>query len=520
MHHNFYFLKRLAKALRAKLLYARLKQCFTQEKEELMLGFECQDGSDFWMKSRLSADFTSFQFLNEFQRAGRNSVDLFSELLLAEVQELRVFENERAFGIEFLGAFHLVFKWYGQRANVVLFRDGAHQAQFRKRLRKDLDLDLAHLDRPLDQSLSAFMGTGAPLDVLFPTFGKEIKAQLFAQHWDDLDQAAQWRCLQACLETLENGPIFVQSHDAGLELSLFERPGALLHYQGMDPLAALNTLYQCHWNLGRFHQTQNLLKLHLEKECQKAALYLRDLALSLENKTSGERFEQLGHLIMANLHAIPVGIKSISLEDLYLGGQVQVKLNSEWSPIENAENYYRKAKHADRERETLEARIKAKTQQIQDMQADLVCVLEAKDMKALKPFMPYLSQATQTEAQEASLPFKTYRFEGWDIWVGKSAKSNDLLSFKYAKKEDVWLHARDAAGSHVLIRNPKKGPIPRPVLEKAAALAAFYSKRKGESLCPVVHTPKKFIRKPKGMLPGQVLVEKESVIMVQPQDLV
>ena len=58
--------------------------------------------------------------------------------------------------------------------------------------------------------------------------------------------------------------------------------------------------------------------------------------------------------------------------------------------------------------------------------------------------------------------------------------------------------------------------IPRPVLEKAAALAAWNSKGKTESLCPVIYTERKYVRKPKGAAPGQVVVDKEQVIMVKP----
>ena len=94
---------------------------------------------------------------------------------------------------------------------------------------------------------------------------------------------------------------------------------------------------------------------------------------------------------------------------------------------------------------------------------------------------------------------------------------NDLLTFKYAKKTDFWLHARDVPGSHVIIRNPQNKPIPKPVIERAASLAAYYSKRQHEKLVPVQMTHRKYIRKTKDLSVGQVIVEREEVVIVEPR---
>ncbi|MFM1836276.1 MAG: hypothetical protein RJA04_964, partial [Bacteroidota bacterium] len=155
MHNNHFFLRILARELRQILTYARLKQCFSQEKDELVIGFERQNGLDFWIKCSFGSQFSSMQFPSEFHRAGRNSVDLFSDLLLHEVQDVRVFDNERAIGLYFLGEQVLVLKMFGNRSNVILFQAGEHRAQFQKRLGKDFDIQLDLLDRQIDQSEAA-----------------------------------------------------------------------------------------------------------------------------------------------------------------------------------------------------------------------------------------------------------------------------------------------------------------------------------------------------------------------------
>ena len=106
---------------------------------------------------------------------------------------------------------------------------------------------------------------------------------------------------------------------------------------------------------------------------------------------------------------------------------------------------------------------------------------------------------------------------GYTVLVGNNAKQNDLLTLKFAKKDDLFFHAKDVSGSHVILKQISGKKVPNTTLEKTAALAAFYSKRKTDSLCPVGYTPKKYVRKPKGAAPGLVIVEREKVLLVKPE---
>jgi predicted ribosome quality control (RQC) complex YloA/Tae2 family protein len=115
------------------------------------------------------------------------------------------------------------------------------------------------------------------------------------------------------------------------------------------------------------------------------------------------------------------------------------------------------------------------------------------------------------------LPFHTTEHMGYQIWIGKNAVNNDLLTLKYAHKDDMWLHAKDVSGSHVVVKNQSGKTFPKEVIERAAELAAYNSKRKTESLCPVAYTLKKYVRKRKGDPAGAVIVEREEVIMVTPR---
>jgi len=90
--------------------------------------------------------------------------------------------------------------------------------------------------------------------------------------------------------------------------------------------------------------------------------------------------------------------------------------------------------------------------------------------------------------------------------------------YEYGYKDDLWLHAKDVSGSHVLIKYQAGKSFPRPVIEKAGQLAAYYSKNRHSTVCPVIYTEKKYVRKLKGAPPGTVRVEKESILFSNPAD--
>lgn len=103
------------------------------------------------------------------------------------------------------------------------------------------------------------------------------------------------------------------------------------------------------------------------------------------------------------------------------------------------------------------------------------------------------------------------------VLVGKSAANNDELTMKFAKPNDIWLHARGTSGSHVVLKMHTNDKPPKYILEQAAQIAAYYSGARNAKHVPVIYTYKKYVRKPKGANPGSVVVTKEDVIIVEPK---
>jgi predicted ribosome quality control (RQC) complex YloA/Tae2 family protein len=283
-------------------------------------------------------------------------------------------------------------------------------------------------------------------------------------------------------------------------------------------MEALNKLYGFHFSIGEFRKEKNLILAALDRKLIKTQNYLDDLNRQKVLRDSNVPYEEIGNILMANLHAIPTNISQVVLEDFYRNQPIKIKLNATLSAAQNAENYYRKSKNYSKEVAYWQSNVDKKSHEIIRIQEQIVSVELAETRKVLKSFVVILTQTKKTEVEGNEIPFKQFEVDGWVIWVGKSAKNNDLLTLKYAKKFDLWLHARDVAGSHVIIRNPNQKVVPKYVVEKAAGLAAYFSKRQSDTLCPVIVTPKKYVRKTKDLLAGQMIVDREEeVVLVKPE---
>ena len=114
-------------------------------------------------------------------------------------------------------------------------------------------------------------------------------------------------------------------------------------------------------------------------------------------------------------------------------------------------------------------------------------------------------------------PYRSFVVEGFEVLVGRGDAENDELTFRVAEPRDLWLHvAGGVAGSHVVIRNPVGGEVPRTVLEQAAALAGWYSKARASSRVEVHYCLARDVKKPRGAPTGLVELVKHKRMRVRP----
>jgi predicted ribosome quality control (RQC) complex YloA/Tae2 family protein len=515
MQTNYYFLRQLSKKLTTQLTGLVLAACFSQEKDEILLGF-CTDGQqwrdqrDFYIKAVLHPDFACLAFPNDFKRAGRNSANLFKEIIDLKVISVRQFENERAFALYFENNFVLLFKMYGNRSNIILFQENEVIDLFHNKLVVDNNLQIDNLDRPIDQTKEAFLTTD--WKQLFPTFGKEITKELTKTP----NENVTWEQLKAITTQLENPTYYLKTTDYQPVLSLIEEGGEIINTFS-DPIEASNAFYYAHNKTNVIDKEKGQVIKVLQKKKVRTEAYIAKCYQQLSALDSGIKHDEIANIIMANLHAIPARTETIELYDFYRDKPLKIRLKPDLSPQKSAENYYRKSKNEKIEIEKIMENVEAKEQDLAEIEQQ---IKDIEGFETLKEFRKYLKiqqlEPSQKIVDTVQTLFKCYQFENYEILVGRNAKNNDLLTQRYARKEDLWLHARDVAGSHVVIRKQAGKNFPVTVIEKAAGLAAFYSKRKNDTLCPVIVTPKKYVRKTRDLGEGQVIIDKEEVIMIEP----
>ena len=261
-------------------------------------------------------------------------------------------------------------------------------------------------------------------------------------------------------------------------------------------------------------------KASVTKNLKTKARKLKSYLQKIESKTAeltNRQYNQLADVIMANLGQIAPNQSQVELFNFYSNESCTIKLNPRLSAQKNAERYYQKSKNQNIELAKLQENIERKKKELQSLENDLEELDSISNLKLLRKRFPVKSASGNTDSQQENLPYNKFEIDGFDVLVGKNAKHNDRLTLNYAHKDDLWFHAKDVAGSHVVLKMIPGKSFPSPVIEKTAQLAAWYSKGKNFPLCPVIYTPKKYVRKPKGFAPGMVKVEREEIVLVEPQ---
>ena len=254
----------------------------------------------------------------------------------------------------------------------------------------------------------------------------------------------------------------------------------------------------------------------------------RKLALQQEALLGSQRMEEYrlkGELLTANLHLARKGEKSVELPNYYEEGMpmLTVELDEKLSPGQNAQKYfklYQKARNA----QTLAAEQIEKTgAELAYLEGQMDNLSKCQEESELFELREELEKFGYVKANRSrrqmkqlppSKPMKFTAASGRTILVGKNNLQNDKLTFT-AQPDEVWLHAKDMPGSHVIIVG--EDPDEATILE-AAGLAAAYSKGAGSSRVPVDYTLRKYVKKPGGAKPGFVIYTHQKTLYVAPDE--
>lgn len=515
MHLNYHFLKYLAPALEEAYTGQKIISCFSQSKDELIIETEGKSTIRY-IRAHLLPPQVYLSFPEQYHRAKRNTINLFQELIGDSILKCAVFSFERAFYFDLESGKKLVFKLHGNRSNVLLYQkeEATPSLLFRNEIREDKELDWKSLEKPLDLSREHFVELEGNASQFLPTLGTIPRAWLKERGYPEAEIEEKWSLMQDLLDILDT-PLFALVEKQGtVQLSLLPEAAPLKTLS--DPIAASNELFYLALVKGNFDKEKNALLKSYQELLKKTVSYIQKSAAKLEELKNAAPPSQLADVIMANLHEFQNGKTEAELLDFYTGNPVKVTLKPNQKPQLLAESLYRKSKNRQIELDQIEKTIASKVNLRIELEQKIQSIEEITGHKGLKTYQKTNKEDKAITKEISGLPFKVFEFEGFTIWVGKSAKDNDEMLRGFIHKDDLWLHARQVPGSHVVIRMKGMSALPNTVLERAAGLAAFYSKFKTESFAPVIYTEAKFVRKVKGAAPGSVMVDREKVVMVTP----
>lgn len=273
-------------------------------------------------------------------------------------------------------------------------------------------------------------------------------------------------------------------------------------------------------------KSANILKLvnnNIDRCTKKLAMHRRNL----EKSKDREKYKIYGDLLTASMYKVKYGMSEVEVENYYDNNNpITIKLDSNISPAQNAQKYYKKYNKAKVTEEHAAEQIEGAEEELAYLETVLDSIVKAespRDLSEIKDELAeqgYISRsagAKKKKKTQKSSPMKFVSSDGYEILVGRNNKQNDELTIRMSYSTDIWLHTKEIPGSHTLIRTGGTGEAPENTILEAAQLAAYYSKAKNSAQVPVDFTQVKNVKKPNGAKPGFVIYERNQTVYVTPK---
>jgi len=295
----------------------------------------------------------------------------------------------------------------------------------------------------------------------------------------------------------------------------------------------LTRYYTTQLNQQEFTQLRHQLSQKLNSILEKLRLKAQTFTQRLQQSDNADAYRQQADLLMAHLQDLQPGMKSITLSDFEDSKLVTIPLEPEKNAVQNAQSLYKRHQKLKRARNAVEPLLQEVNEeihyleQVEDAIACLGVYQTSEDLEALKEIREelvgqnYLEDSgyeRHSSTEASKINFHRYHTpSGFEVLIGRNNRQNDQLTFRLAGDYDLWFHAQEIPGSHLLLRL-EPGAVPEEAdLQFAADLAAYYSRSRQSDRVPVVYTEPKHVYKPKGAKPGLAIYKQERILWGQPQ---
>ena len=529
MYKNFFFLNKFVVEADSELRGYSLTDAFSQDKDKLILAFRSGEEKKF-IELSVNPGNPFITLRNKYSRAKRNSVSFFESHLPINILSIDIAQYDRVIRLNSEGC-AMYFFIRGKYTNAVLITSERMIFPFKKSEEPDEDLlikELGEIKFSNEFSYPAFVikeeDTPDSIRKRYPYIGKEIIFELKNRtegKKQDLDEELN----NILREVEKNNPaVFYSDKFDTLELGI-ESFGSIPF---SEKTVFQTTSEALQYYLGRKYSIEGIADIkkkivrYVKREMEKLSTKLNSLDSILSKESKEEIYNKYGNLLLINLHKIKPRMDKVLVDDVYEGKEIEIPINPSISPNRNADLYFERAKDDRITREKakgMKVRFILEFNKLKGINDRIDSIEEKEELRAIMKDLKIKDDENNPVKEDMKNKFKRYIIDGkYLVFVGKDSQNNDLLTVKFAKQNDYWFHSRGVPGSHVVLRTENiKENMPKNILKKAAALAAYHSKAKTAGLTPVSYTQKKYVVKKRGMEPGKVALLKEEVLLVRPE---
>lgn len=295
---------------------------------------------------------------------------------------------------------------------------------------------------------------------------------------------------------------------------------------GSSMSEAVDDYYRDEASAEEFEQLAAAVRDDLRKEISKRKKLQTNLKKDLAAHGDAEEHKRFGDLLLANIGTAKRRGGKVTVMDYFSEDTPLIELEiDEHTSLQNAAadyfSRYTKAKRGVDEINSRLAQLETDLTNLEERRAAIEAHIANRDLDALRSLAkPAAGSSAASKKQKASPALTGMRrylsSDGYEVIVGRSARDNDRLTFRVARPNDLWLHAGDYPGSHVIVRNSSRDEIPHRTIIEAAQLAAKFSQAGNDSKVNIHYTRRKFLSKPKGAAAGLVRMSNFKTISVAP----
>lgn len=543
MSFDGFFLHHLTKELQASILHGRIQKVNQPFERELVLTIRHNRQTYklllsahpvFGRIQTTKATFQNPQHPNTFTMIMRKYLQGAVIEAIEQVENDRILEmtisNKNEIGDQIKVT--LVIEIMGKHSNIILLDknegkiiESIKHVGFSQNSYRTILPGSSYIAPPQNQPINPFTVSDAPLFEVLQT--TDLSPLTLQKHFQGLGRDTAQELSQKLLSSQEKLNTFRNFFQQPTQPTLTQQSFSAVifsdSFEKMDSLSELmDVFYQDKAERDRIAQQASDLIHRVQNELEKNRKKLRKQEAELQATDSAEEFRQKGELLTTYLSLVPNNQDKVTLDNYYTSQPITIALDVALTPNQNAQRYFKKYQKLKEAAKHLKGLIEETKQSIAYFESVEVNLTQAtrEDISEIRQELVeagFMKARSTDKRHKRQKPEQYLASDGKTIiMVGRNNLQNEELTFKMAKKGELWFHAKDIPGSHVLIKdnlNPSDE-----VKTDAAELAAYFSKARLSNLVQVDMIEAKKLHKPTAAKPGFVTYTGQKTLRVTPNE--